>query len=275
MKPKIFTLKFDFNRCYLIHGKQTIMIDGGPPGKRKSFLKQLRKLGVEPGEIKLIVLTHGDFDHIGSAKHFKEETSVQVAIHINDSPNLEKGISQLAAGITFIPGILTTSASNFHLQKRTKEEIYKQLDELVYKNFQVYGTCSQTTFSALNQVFSLDADNIVKALSSFSEIAMRGETCGAVSGCLLGIALVYEKDSESTVRPKLSAGPSINFCTRFENEFGSTRCRDVIQKGTKKEYQITKPEDYSILAQEGALNNCPEVVKKAVHIAADIILEKV
>ncbi len=29
------------------------------------------------------------------------------------------------------------------------------------------------------------------------------------------------------------------------------------------------------LAQEGALNNCPEVVKKAVHIAADIILEKV
>ena len=61
--------------------------------------------------------------------------------------------SQLAAGITFIPGILTTSASNFHIQKRTEEEIYKQLDELVYKNFQVYGTCSQTTFSTLNQVF--------------------------------------------------------------------------------------------------------------------------
>lgn len=183
--------------------------------------------------------------------------------------------SQLVAGITLIPGILSVSASNFSFQKRTKEEIYQKLNELVFKNFSVYGTCSQTAFSTLNEVFKLDADNITKALASFPGIAMRGETCGAVSGCLLAIALVYEKDSDSKERPKLSDGPSMNFCTRFENEYGSTRCRDVIQKVTNKEYKITKPEDYGIVAQEGVLNNCPEVVKKAVHIAADIILEKV
>lgn len=182
--------------------------------------------------------------------------------------------SHLAAGITLIPGILNSSTTNFPKQNQTKEEIYKQLDDLVYKNFPVYGTCSQTTFSTLNEVFNLEAKNITKALASFPGIAMRGETCGAVSACLLGIALVYEKDSDSTERPKLSAGPSINFCTRFESEFGSTRCRDVISKVSNKEYQITKPQDYGILAQEGALNNCPEVVKKTVHIAADIILEK-
>ena len=182
--------------------------------------------------------------------------------------------SQVAAGIVLIPGILNSTNLNL-AQQQTKEEIYKQLDDLVYKNFPVYGTCSQTAFSALNEVFNLDADNIIKALASFPGIAMRGETCGAVSGCLMGIALVYEKDSDNTERPKLSAGPSVNFCTRFENEYGSTRCRDVIQKISNKEYKITKPEDYGIVAQEGALNNCPEVVKKAVHIAADIILEKV
>jgi len=181
--------------------------------------------------------------------------------------------SQLSAGIVLFPGLLNSSFTNF--QQQTKEEIHQKLDELVYKNFQVYGTCSQATFSTLNEVFDLNAENITKALASFPGIAMRGETCGAVSACLLGIALVYEKDSDNTERPKLSDGPSMNFCTRFENEYGSTRCRDVIQKVTKKEYQVTKPEDYGILAQEGALNNCPEVVKKAVHIAADIILEKV
>jgi C_GCAxxG_C_C family probable redox protein len=181
--------------------------------------------------------------------------------------------SKITAGIVLIPGLLNSSNLNF--QKQTKEEINQKLDELVNKNFPVYGTCSQTAFSTLNQVFSLDAGNITKALASFPGIAMRGETCGAVSACLLGIALVYEKHSDSTERPKLSDGPSMNFCTRFENEYGSTRCRDVIQKVTKKEYQVTKPQDYGILAQEGALNNCPEVVKKAVHIAADIILEKV
>ncbi|WP_372950345.1 C-GCAxxG-C-C family protein [Mariniphaga sp.] len=181
--------------------------------------------------------------------------------------------SQLAAGITFIPGILNSSFTNF--QQQTKEEIHQKLDELVYKNFQVYGTCSQATFSTLNEVFDLNAENITKALASFPGIAMRGETCGAVSACLLGIALVYEKESESKERPKLSDSPSMNFCTRFENEYGSTRCRDVIRKVSKKEYQITKPEDYVILAQDGALNNCPEVVKKALHFAADIIMENV
>jgi C_GCAxxG_C_C family probable redox protein len=180
--------------------------------------------------------------------------------------------SQLSAGIVLFPGLLNSLNLNFQEQK--KEEIYQKLDELVYKNFQVYGTCSQTAFSSLNEVFNLDAKNIIKALAPFPGIAMRGETCGAVSGCLMGIALVYEKDSDNTERPKLSAGPSINFCTRFENEYGSTRCRDVIQKISNKEYKITKPEDYSIPAQEGALNNCPEVVKKAVHFAADIIMEK-
>jgi hydroxyacylglutathione hydrolase len=100
MNEKIFTLIFDFNRCYLIRGKQTIMIDGGSPGKRKSFLKQLRKLGVEPGDIKLIVLTHGDFDHIGSVKDFKEITGAQVVIHRNDLANLEEGRFHWPPGVT-------------------------------------------------------------------------------------------------------------------------------------------------------------------------------
>lgn len=183
--------------------------------------------------------------------------------------------SQLATGITLIPGILSLSATNISNQKRTREEIYRQMDELVSKNFPVYRTCSQTTFSTLNQVFNLDADNIIKALASFPGVAGRGETCGAVSGCLLGIALVYEKDSDGTERPKFSKDPSTNFCNQFENSYGSTRCRDVILKVTKKNVQITKPEDYEILQKEGVLNNCPIVVKNALHIAADIILEKV
>ena len=183
--------------------------------------------------------------------------------------------SRLAAGIILIPGIISSSAINLSKQKRTREEIYKQIDELVSKNFPVYKTCSQTTFSTLNQVFNLDADNIIKALASFPGIAGRGETCGAVSGCLLGIALVYEKDFDGTERPKLSSAPSVNFCNQFENKYGSTRCRDVIQKVTKKNYQIAKPDDYKLLKEDGALKNCPIVVKNALHIAADIILEKV
>jgi len=100
MKPQIITLKFDLNRCYVIRGKQSVLIDGGPPRKKCSFLRQLEKHGIPPQEIRLIVLTHGDFDHIGSAKYFLELTGAKIAIHENDRIYLEKGLFHWPPGIT-------------------------------------------------------------------------------------------------------------------------------------------------------------------------------
>ena len=156
-------------------------------------------------------------------------------------------------------------------KKKSKEEIYKQLDELVDKYLPIFGTCSQTSFYALNETFHLKADKIVKALASFPGVAFRGETCGAVSGSLLGIALIFEEDNPGN---KLSRKPSKIFCSNFENEFGTTRCRDVIEHVTGKKYTISKEEDYGTLSRDGVYKHCPGVIKKALHDAADIILEK-
>lgn len=76
------------------------MIDGGPPKALKTFKKYLGKLSINPTDIKLIVLTHGDFDHIGSAKEFKEITGAKIAIHNNDKNNLEKGSMKWSPGVT-------------------------------------------------------------------------------------------------------------------------------------------------------------------------------
>ncbi len=156
-------------------------------------------------------------------------------------------------------------------KNKSKEEIYKQLDELVDKYIPIFGTCSQTSFYALNETFHLEADKIVKALASFPGVAFRGETCGAVSGSLLGIALIFEGDNPGN---KLSRKPSKIFCSKFENEFSTTRCRDVIEHVTGKKYTISKEEDYGILSNDGVGKHCPGVIKKALHDAADIILEK-
>ena len=59
---------------------------------------------------------------------------------------------------------------------KSKEEIHKQLDELVNEYFPQFGTCSQTSFHTLNVAFKLKADKIVKGLASFPGIALRGET---------------------------------------------------------------------------------------------------
>ena len=157
---------------------------------------------------------------------------------------------------------------------KSKEDIHKQLDELVDEYMPQLGACSKTSFYVLNKVFKLKAEKIVKGLASFPGIAMRGETCGAVSGSLLAIGLIYEENMIDNEKKRASRGPSLNFCSEFEKEFGSTRCRDIIEHVSGKKYNITKPEDYIQLGQDGVYSYCPGVVKKAVHIAADLILEK-
>jgi hypothetical protein len=49
-------------------------------------------------------------------------------------------------------------------------------------------------------------------------------------------------------------------------------CR-VFEKTTGKKYSISQPEDYTEVWKDGKAN-CNAVVKKAIHIAADIIMEK-
>ncbi|MCK5220126.1 MAG: MBL fold metallo-hydrolase, partial [Candidatus Aminicenantes bacterium] len=100
MADQIFTLKFGINRCYIIKGKKAIMIDGGPVHAEKQFKKYLKKNQIDPQDISLIVLTHGDWDHVGSAKDFKTLTGAKIAIHEEDRRNLEESRFNWPPGIS-------------------------------------------------------------------------------------------------------------------------------------------------------------------------------
>jgi hydroxyacylglutathione hydrolase len=81
MKPEIFHFSLGFNDCYVIRQSGTIMIDGGPPGKKTDFIEAMKRISLEPGSIKLIVITDGHPDHIGSTKAIKELTNAKIAMH--------------------------------------------------------------------------------------------------------------------------------------------------------------------------------------------------
>jgi len=100
MSAKIFNIESGINTCYVIKAKGTIMIDGGPPKMRKIFLKKMTDYSVDPEEIQLIVLTHGDFDHVGSAKEIQEITGAKIVIHEKDRMNLEQGLFNWPKGVT-------------------------------------------------------------------------------------------------------------------------------------------------------------------------------
>jgi glyoxylase-like metal-dependent hydrolase (beta-lactamase superfamily II) len=78
--------------CYLIETKTGyVLIDTGCSNKRTELEKELRRAGCKPGDLKLIVLTHGDFDHTGNAAYLREKFGTRIAMHHDDSGMVERG----------------------------------------------------------------------------------------------------------------------------------------------------------------------------------------
>lgn len=100
MTTDIYSLKLGVNSCYLIRGKNIVMVDAGPPWRLKAFKRKLARLYIRPDEIKLIVLTHSHFDHVGSAKEIKEFTGAKILIHETEKEYLEEGGFIMPKGTT-------------------------------------------------------------------------------------------------------------------------------------------------------------------------------
>jgi hydroxyacylglutathione hydrolase len=78
--------------CYLIQtGAGCILIDTGGSNNRKELLGELESAGCQPGQLQLIVLTHGDFDHTGNAAYLRSNWGGRIAMHADDAGMAERG----------------------------------------------------------------------------------------------------------------------------------------------------------------------------------------
>jgi len=74
MSINIHPIKLGVDHCYVVQGDGTFLIDGGSPSQSDKFLKAMGRLSIAPQNIRLIVLTHGHWDHVGSTSHCREAT---------------------------------------------------------------------------------------------------------------------------------------------------------------------------------------------------------
>lgn len=91
---EIITIKFTglSGNAYLIRKDDSfVLVDTAAKSKRGALENKLLAYGCCPGKLKLIVLTHGDFDHSGNALYLKNKYNCPVGIHINDSAITEAG----------------------------------------------------------------------------------------------------------------------------------------------------------------------------------------
>ena len=85
-------INFGGINCYLVKTDTGyILIDTGYPAKRTDLEKELESAGCKPGDLKLVVLTHGDHDHAGNCAYLQDKYGTKIAMHADDSGMVERG----------------------------------------------------------------------------------------------------------------------------------------------------------------------------------------
>ncbi len=71
--------------CYLLRaGDGFILVDTGFAPKRADLEQALTRAGCRPGNLKLILLTHGDMDHAGNCAYLHKLYGAPVGMHRDD-----------------------------------------------------------------------------------------------------------------------------------------------------------------------------------------------
>ena len=84
MAIDIYPIRTGFDTIYALKGDGVVLIDGGDPKYIGKVKAGFERASIRPEEIQVIILTHGHWDHIGSAKDIKDWTGAKVMLHQRD-----------------------------------------------------------------------------------------------------------------------------------------------------------------------------------------------
>ncbi len=93
MSQEIKTIDLGGVNCYLVKTGDGgyVLVDSGFSNKRAALEKELANAGCKPGNLKLVILTHGDFDHAGNCAYLQARYGGKLAMHAGDLGMVERG----------------------------------------------------------------------------------------------------------------------------------------------------------------------------------------
>jgi hydroxyacylglutathione hydrolase len=148
MEMKIDSISLGISNSYVIRDQSVILIDCGDTNKTKEFVKGIENISLKPEEIALIVITHGHFDHIGTAANIKRLTGAKLAMHGQEKKLLEKGLMPLPPGLnlwgTIIVGMMKVFMIPFRTIPTTKVDIVLDNNEFPLAGYGIPGKIIHT-----------------------------------------------------------------------------------------------------------------------------------
>jgi glyoxylase-like metal-dependent hydrolase (beta-lactamase superfamily II) len=90
--------------CYLLKaGAGYVLVDTAFASNRAGLERELEDAGCRPGELKLIIMTHGDLDHTGNGAYLREKYHTKIAMHRYEFGVTENGEEILSRGKMTLP----------------------------------------------------------------------------------------------------------------------------------------------------------------------------
>lgn len=166
------------------------------------------------------------------------------------------------------------------LNAEEQERLIVEIEETANSNAEKYHGCSQRALYALQQHLDLWNIDVFRAASGFSGgIGGCGELCGALTGGLIAIGMVYGRHSLESIETSSAFADSMERsaqrCDRFKEEFGSLNCRDVQKLIFGRSWDMGNPEEKNDFLSRADVNKCSNmVIKKVARMAAEVIFQR-
>ena len=129
--------------------------------------------------------------------------------------------------------------------------------------------CSQSVLAAFADKCGLTEEQALKLGGCFGGGMRNGEVCGACTGALMVLGMLYGHTDENDLESRDHANKvTIEMMNRFREKTGSYLCRDILK------CNLATPEGTACARKNDLFTKvCPNAISAAVEILEDIIRE--
>ncbi len=137
--------------------------------------------------------------------------------------------------------------------------------EYYFHNF----NCTQGVFTTYAIEHGIDEKLALRLATNFGGGARKGEMCGAVSGALMVLGLLYGHSESDDLETKANSYKMAEeYMNRFIDKNGTVVCRELLG------YDLSKPAEHEEIMKKNLFRTfCPEMIRSAVSILDELLEE--